>query len=91
MTIHSLTFRVPFELIRFQANYGMQTFTYAEFVSLAIAKVWSQTADLPPTDELWRRYAEVYKARKGYGRHFQFLGTEGSRSKHTPTFHLISH
>jgi hypothetical protein len=63
----------------------MQTFTYGEFVSLAIAKVWSRTADLPPIDELWRRYAEVYKARKGYGKHFQFLGTEGTRSKHTPT------
>jgi len=78
-------------LIQFQANFGMQSFTYAEFVSLTIAKIWSRTAVLPPIDELWRRYVEVYKARKGYGRHFQFLGTKGTHSKHTPTFHSISH
>ena len=88
--IQSLAFLVPFSLIQFQANYGMQSFTHGEFVSLAIAKVWSRTADFPPIHELWQQYAEVHKARKGYGRHFQYLGTEGTRSKYTPTFYSIS-
>ena len=88
--IQSLAFLVPLALIQFQANFGMQTFTYGEFVSLAIAKVWSRTADFPSIHELWQRYAEVYTARKGYGRHFQYLGTEGTRSKCTPTFYSIS-
>ncbi|KIM37614.1 hypothetical protein M413DRAFT_421803 [Hebeloma cylindrosporum] len=73
-------FYIPDPTLTFiNANFGMQSFTYAEFVSLAIAKVWSRKADFPPIQELWRHYGEVYKERKGYGRHFQFLGTEGTR------------
>lgn len=57
----------------------MQSFTYAEFVSLAAAKVWSGTADLPGRSELWRRYQKLYTQRKGYGRHFQYLGAQGTK------------
>jgi hypothetical protein len=59
----------------------MQSFTYAEFVSLAIAKIWSGKADFPSTSELWRRYYELYVERKGYGRHFQFLGAVKTRGE----------
>ncbi|KAF8993639.1 hypothetical protein BDQ17DRAFT_1401601 [Cyathus striatus] len=55
-------------------NFGMQSFTYAEFLSLAIGKVWSRTAFLPATTKLWEVYDAVVEERKGYGRHFQYLG-----------------
>jgi len=60
-------------------NFGMQSFVYAEFLSLAIAKVWAGKADFPSTTELWRRYDEVVKDRGGYGKHFQYLGTDRTR------------
>lgn len=61
----------------------MQSFTYAEYLSLALAKVWDRKAYLPSTQELWRLYEERLQDRGGYGRHFQFLGsvrTDGGRS-----------
>ncbi|KAF8896754.1 hypothetical protein CPB84DRAFT_1848115 [Gymnopilus junonius] len=68
-------FYIPDPTLTFiNANYGMQSFTYAEFVSLAAAKIWARKADFPSTAELWHRYYKLYKERKGYGRHFQFLG-----------------
>jgi hypothetical protein len=39
------------ELTVYLVNYGMQSFTYAEYLSLAIAKVWAGKADLPSTTE----------------------------------------
>ncbi|KAJ7083602.1 hypothetical protein B0H15DRAFT_850102 [Mycena belliarum] len=57
-------------------NWGMQSFTYSEYLSLALAKVWSGKAVLPGTAELWRIYEERVKTRGGYGRHLQFLGVE---------------
>ncbi|EAU87107.2 hypothetical protein CC1G_05796 [Coprinopsis cinerea okayama7 len=67
-------------LLFINANFGMQSFTYAEFVSLAAAKVWSGKADLPNTAALWAAYDETVKDRLGYGRHFQFLGTERTKA-----------
>ena len=63
------------------ANFGMQSFTHAEFVALAAAKIWTQTADLPGTNQLWRAYDALYSERRGYGRHFQFLGAVKTRGK----------
>ncbi|KAJ7318218.1 hypothetical protein DFH08DRAFT_790119 [Mycena albidolilacea] len=57
-------------------NWGMQSFTYSEYLSLALAKVWSRKAILPGTAELWRIYDRRVKDREGYGRHLQFLGGE---------------
>ena len=69
-------------LIVYLVNYGSpQAFTYADFSSLAIAKVWAGKADLPNTIELWRRYDEVVKDRGGYGKYFQFLSTERTRGR----------
>ena len=59
-------------------NIGMQTFTYAEYQSLALAKVWTQTAFLPNEEELWRRQNERVARKGGYGKYFQFLGSEGT-------------
>ncbi|CAA7263583.1 unnamed protein product [Cyclocybe aegerita] len=73
-------FYIPDPTLTFiNANFGMQSFTYAEFLSLAIAKIWSGKADFPSTATLWKKYAEVYKERRGYGRHFQFLGAVRTR------------
>lgn len=58
------------------ANFGMQSFTYAEFVSLAAAKVWSGTADFPNTEGLWAWYDKAVEDRLGFGRWFQFYGAE---------------
>jgi hypothetical protein len=57
-------------------NDGVQVFVYAEFLALAIAKVWAGKADLPGTTELWRRYDETVKYRGGYGKQFQFFTPE---------------
>ncbi|KAF8218214.1 hypothetical protein K438DRAFT_1657096 [Mycena galopus ATCC 62051] len=57
-------------------NWGMQSFTYSEYLSLSLAKVWSRKAILPGTAEMWRKYQQRVKDRGGYGRHLQFLGTE---------------
>ncbi|KAJ6454571.1 hypothetical protein DFH09DRAFT_1235953 [Mycena vulgaris] len=48
---------------RRSVNWGLQSFTYSEYLSLALAKVWSRTA-------------RGIKDRGGYGRHLQFLGAE---------------
>ncbi|KAF7303676.1 Dimethylaniline monooxygenase [Mycena indigotica] len=62
-------------------NWGMQSFTYAEYLSLALAKVWSKKAVLPSTKELWRIYNNRIREREGYGRHLQFLGAERTTTR----------
>ncbi|KAF7974358.1 hypothetical protein HWV62_12312 [Athelia sp. TMB] len=57
-------------------NLGMQSFVYAEYLSLALAKVWSNTAKLPSAEEQWRLHRERIERQGGYGRHFQFLGAK---------------
>ncbi|KAJ7621042.1 hypothetical protein FB45DRAFT_928193 [Roridomyces roridus] len=55
-------------------NWGMQSFTYAEYLSLALAKLWSGKAVLPGKATLWRLYERRVQERGGYGRQTQFLG-----------------
>ena len=62
-------------------NKGIQAFTYAEYLSFAMAKVWAGKADLPSTTELWRRYDKVAKDRGGYGKDFQTLGPKRTEGK----------
>ncbi|GLB43675.1 putative pyridine nucleotide-disulphide oxidoreductase [Lyophyllum shimeji] len=57
-------------------NIGMQSFTYAEYIGVALTKVWANKARIPATPELWRRQRAHVKELGGYGRHFQFLGSE---------------
>ncbi|KJA22324.1 hypothetical protein HYPSUDRAFT_41185 [Hypholoma sublateritium FD-334 SS-4] len=74
------SFYIPDATLAFlNANFGMQSFTHGEFVSLALAKIWGAKADFPSIPELWRRYNKLYVERKGYGRHFQFLGAVKTR------------
>ncbi|KAJ7862518.1 hypothetical protein B0H14DRAFT_3107725 [Mycena olivaceomarginata] len=55
-------------------NWGAQTFTYAEYLSLALAKIWANKATLPSTSTMWRKYEQRVRERGGYGRHLHFLG-----------------
>ncbi|KAJ7803583.1 hypothetical protein B0H14DRAFT_2887434, partial [Mycena olivaceomarginata] len=57
-------------------NWGAQTFTYAEYLSLALAKIWARKAVLPGTATLWHKYEKRVKECGGYGRHLQFLGAK---------------
>ena len=62
-------------------NIGMQSFTYGEYLSLALAKVWDRKAFLPPTQEMWRLYEKRVVDYGGYGRHFQYLGAARTAGK----------
>ncbi|KAF8993637.1 hypothetical protein BDQ17DRAFT_1368117 [Cyathus striatus] len=59
-------------------NTGVEIFSYSEYLSLAIGKVWSRTAFLPSTPRLWEWYDAVVEERQGYGKHFLFLTLEGN-------------
>lgn len=54
----------------------MQSFIHAEYLSVALAKVWARKAFLPSTSALWRLYWKRVEAYGGFGKDFQFLGTE---------------
>jgi hypothetical protein len=71
------------------ANSGTQFFTYSEYLSLAIAKVWAGKADLPSTSELWRRYDKLVKDRGGYGKHFQVLGAKQMKGKFCSNLNIL--
>ena len=62
-------------------NSGRYSFTYPEYLSLAIAKVWAGKADLPCTAELWRRYDQSVKDQDGYSKKFQYLDPDRMRSR----------
>ncbi|KAJ6604067.1 FAD/NAD(P)-binding domain-containing protein [Mycena sp. CBHHK59/15] len=62
-------------------NWGGQTFTYAEYLSLALAKIWARRAVLPGTTTLWQKYEERVKERGGYGRHLHYLGAGRATEK----------
>ncbi|KZP31937.1 FAD/NAD(P)-binding domain-containing protein [Athelia psychrophila] len=57
-------------------NLGMQSFVYAEYLALALAKVWGDKAKLPSYEEQWRLHRERVHTQGGYGRHFQYLGAK---------------
>jgi hypothetical protein len=59
-------------------NFGTQSETYAEYLSLALAKVWNNKAKLPSTEEMWRLHWARVDEYGGYGRQFQFLGAQGT-------------
>jgi hypothetical protein len=56
----------------------MQSETYAEYLSLALAKVWDNKAKLPSTEEMWRLHWARVDEYGGYGKHFQYLGVQGT-------------
>ncbi|KAJ7703439.1 hypothetical protein B0H14DRAFT_3099850 [Mycena olivaceomarginata] len=54
-------------------NWGAQTFTYAEYLSLALAKIWANKATLPSTSTMWRKYEQRVRERGGYGQNVRFF------------------
>jgi hypothetical protein len=66
-------------------NMGPYYFTYPEYTSLAMAKVWAGKADFPCTAELWHRYDKVVEDRGGYRKNFHLLDDDGLKGK----FHFI--
>ncbi|KAG7095274.1 hypothetical protein E1B28_006047 [Marasmius oreades] len=57
-------------------NAGMQSFVYGEYLAVALASVWKDRAKLPTTKEMWKRYHKHVNEKGGYGKHFQFLGSQ---------------
>ncbi|KAJ6612148.1 FAD/NAD(P)-binding domain-containing protein [Mycena sp. CBHHK59/15] len=66
-------------------NYGTITFTYGEYLAVALARVWAGTARLPSTTAMWARYRADVARRGGYGRGLAFLGT-GLMTRNTNLF-----
>lgn len=54
----------------------MRSFTYAEYLALALAKVWDNKAKLPSTETMWDLHWKRVNRYGGYVKHFQFLGIE---------------
>ncbi|KAJ7432128.1 hypothetical protein B0H11DRAFT_2261045 [Mycena galericulata] len=54
-------------------NLGTVTWTYGEYLAVAITKIWSATARLPSQAEMWRLYRADVAARGGYGRRVLYL------------------
>ncbi|KIJ63826.1 hypothetical protein HYDPIDRAFT_112795 [Hydnomerulius pinastri MD-312] len=73
--LHLDLFYIPDPTLAFLGmNLGTQSFSYSDYLCLALAKVWSNTAKLPHTRRMWEMYEERAEERGGLGKHFQFLG-----------------
>ncbi|KAF9240424.1 hypothetical protein BU15DRAFT_45765 [Melanogaster broomeanus] len=59
-------------------NLGTQPFSYSDYICLALAKVWSNTAKLPSSQTMWKMHDELVEDRGGYSKNLQFLGPERS-------------
>ncbi|KAF9240430.1 hypothetical protein BU15DRAFT_45877 [Melanogaster broomeanus] len=57
-------------------NLGAQPFSLSDYLCLALAKVWSNTAKLPSSQTMWKMHEELVVDRGGYGKNLQFLGPE---------------
>ncbi|TFK70904.1 FAD/NAD(P)-binding domain-containing protein [Pluteus cervinus] len=80
-SLHLDLFYIPDPTLAFiNMNIGMQTLTYGEYLSVALAKVWAGKAHLPMVDELWSIYDQKVKDRGGYGSHYLFLGSAGTKA-----------
>ncbi|KAF9240428.1 hypothetical protein BU15DRAFT_74021 [Melanogaster broomeanus] len=55
-------------------NLGTQPFSYSDYLCLALAKVWSNTAKLPSSQIMQEMHEELVEDRGGYGKNLQFLG-----------------
>jgi hypothetical protein len=62
-------------------NKGARPFSYSDYLGLALAKVWSDTAKLPSSQKMWKMHEEIVEDRGGYGERLQYLG----RERHTGT------
>jgi hypothetical protein len=54
----------------------MQTFQFLDYTTLALAKVWTNTAKLPNSQMMRALHEKTVEARGGYGKYALFLGPE---------------
>jgi len=55
------------------ANEVASDFIFGEYITVAIAKVWSGTGKLPSISEMWRIYKQRVEDRGGYTPTFNFM------------------
>ncbi|KAG8221572.1 hypothetical protein J3R82DRAFT_1814 [Butyriboletus roseoflavus] len=55
---------------------GTQSFSLSEYLTLALAKVWTNTAKLPSSQTMRELYQKTVEERGGYSKHVLFLGQE---------------
>jgi len=60
-------------------NTAMQSFVYAEYLSVALAKVWKGEAHIPTQKKMWKFYWDHVKARGGHVKGLQTLGEKRAR------------
>ncbi|KAF8553185.1 FAD/NAD(P)-binding domain-containing protein [Imleria badia] len=53
-----------------------QVFVFSDYTTLALAKVWSNTAKLPNSQMMRTLHDKTVEERGGYGKHVMFLGPE---------------
>lgn len=54
-------------------NLGMQSFVWARYTATVLSRVWSNTARLPPREQLWKDFWATVKKRGGLKSGFQWL------------------
>ncbi|KAF8553186.1 FAD/NAD(P)-binding domain-containing protein [Imleria badia] len=57
---------------------GTQFFVFSDYTTLAVAKVWSNTAKLPNSQTMRALHDKTVEERGGYGKRVMFLGPERS-------------
>ena len=60
---------------------GILLFTLPEYVSLALAKLWTNQAKLPSTQTMQTLYKNTVEERGGYGKWVLYWGPERSDGK----------
>lgn len=60
-------------------NIEIQNFKYAEYIAVALSKIWGNKATIPSVPLLWELNERRVSDKGGYGKYFQFLGFRGER------------
>lgn len=58
------------------ATLGTQTFPFSDYVTLALAKVWTNTAKLPSSQTMRVLHGKSIEERGGYGKNALYLGPQ---------------
>ena len=62
------------------------TFQILDYTTLALAKVWTNTAKLPSSQTMRALYEKTVEERGGYGKYFLYLGQERAAGKSIYSF-----
>ncbi|KDQ17070.1 hypothetical protein BOTBODRAFT_30457 [Botryobasidium botryosum FD-172 SS1] len=57
-------------------NIAMQPFVFAEYLAVALAKVWKGDAHIPTQENMWKLYWDHVQERGGHIKGLQFLGEQ---------------